>query len=60
MVEVTAIGMRHWTVSIARGAVARFGGEGLAAECTRAANNLVTEWLAVLAAYKRERWESPA
>lgn len=60
MVEVSAVGMRHWTVSIARGSVARFGGEGLAAECTRAANSLVTEWLAVLAAYKRERWERSA
>jgi hypothetical protein len=59
-IQVTSVGMRLWTVSVASGTVARLGGEALGEEVTRAANQLVEQWLGVIAEHKRDRWERRA
>jgi len=55
-VEVSSIGMRHFVVRLRPGTAARLGAEGLGEALTAAANEMVAEWLQVLAGYKRERW----
>lgn len=55
-VEVTSVGMRHFTVHLQPGAAASLGADGLSRAVTDAANAMVGSWRHVLADHKRERW----